>query len=462
MENWKWGIDSSEKIQQKIAKKLKNWEEFVAKKQIEQDKQELMNCPCIKRGILRLSTVDSNSRFTEQSTLSDAREFCDPETASRSTLNYSASQNLAMPRFWIAARYTNDYLLEKDELLLSSTIQRISHPLLKNGDLTFQEIQSDPRVKWDENRRIRQHLYHASKVEVDCKIILVELILTVVWLIDYPRLPISELHLGKFPDLVEVQSWRVNFKTEVCSKSADPHLTVHWITEVEIAKSIEELLTSRSILGRNDFTDYDMLDATIASALKRLLNTQIHFRKRVSVEEQRAQKYDRFQRGRQIAYMIYEHFRSTGAHDAAEGLSDLFTQSLQNDDVQDSDVPWDQAQESASDMPSDAILEGLYKSKITEFCSTPDCICIVWSRNGSKQWKAELLHILMTVVKNHLFRWWDMETSGFRAMLWNEDQSPRVKKERKRSLRGKWESVFSWRHMDNVQKKTHVVSVMTD
>ena len=28
---------------QEIAKKLKNWEEFVAKEQIEQDQQELMN-----------------------------------------------------------------------------------------------------------------------------------------------------------------------------------------------------------------------------------------------------------------------------------------------------------------------------------------------------------------------------------------------------------------------------------
>ena len=54
MENWKWGMDSSEKIKQKIAKKLKNWGEFVAKKQIERDKQELMSCQCIKRGILRL------------------------------------------------------------------------------------------------------------------------------------------------------------------------------------------------------------------------------------------------------------------------------------------------------------------------------------------------------------------------------------------------------------------------
>ena len=34
----------------------------------------------------------------------------------------------------------------------------------------------------------------------------------------------------------------------------------------------------------------------------------MHFRERVSVEEQRAQKDDRFLRGRQIAYIIYEYF----------------------------------------------------------------------------------------------------------------------------------------------------------
>ena len=48
-------------------------------------------------------------------------------------------------------------------------------------------------------------------------------------MLDYPRFPIAELHLGKFPDSLEFQSWKVNFKTEVCSKSADPRLTVPWI-----------------------------------------------------------------------------------------------------------------------------------------------------------------------------------------------------------------------------------------
>ena len=137
---------------------------------------------------------------------------------------------------------------------------------------------------------------------------------------DYLRFPISELHVGKFPDSMEFQIWNVNFKNEFCSKTADSHLTMRWIKEVEIAKSIDDLMTSRSIAGRRDFPDFDMLDAMVASAMKKLLKTQIHFRKRVSVEEQRAQKHDRFLRGRQIAYMIFEHFRATGAYEAVQGL----------------------------------------------------------------------------------------------------------------------------------------------
>ena len=46
-------------------------------------------------------------------------------------------------------------------------------------------------------------------------------------MMDYQRFHISEMHLGKFPDSVEFQSWKANFKTEVCSKTAGPHLTMH-------------------------------------------------------------------------------------------------------------------------------------------------------------------------------------------------------------------------------------------
>ena len=46
--------------------------------------------------------------------------------------------------------------------------------------------------------------------------------------------------------------------------------------------------------------------------------------------------------------------------------------------------------------------------------------------------------------------------------MWKVEQSLKVKKERKPTLKRKWESVFSGTHMDNVHKETHVVSVMTD
>ena len=94
---------------------------------------------------------------------------------------------------------------------------------------------------------------------------------------------------------------------------------------------------------KKDVLDFGMLDAMIASALRKLLNTQSTFRKRVSVEEQRAHNTDRFLRGRQIAYMDDEYVRAIGAYEAVQGLADLVTMTLQIDDVQDFDDRWDQA-----------------------------------------------------------------------------------------------------------------------
>ena len=49
--------------------------------------------------------------------------------------------------------------------------------------------------------------------------------------------------------------------------------------------------------------------------------------------------------------MIYDLLRASGAHDAAQDLSDLFNVSLQGDDIQDFDSRWEQAPLSASEIP---------------------------------------------------------------------------------------------------------------
>ena len=67
-----------------------------------------------------------------------------------------------------------------------------------------------------------------------------------------------------------------------------------------------------------------------------------------------------------MAYMIYEHFRATGAHEAVQGLRDLFHIRSQNDDVEEFDVRWDQALLSASETQTEMVLEGLYMSKVQD------------------------------------------------------------------------------------------------
>ena len=48
----------------------------------------------------------------------------------------------------------------------------------------------------------------------------------------------------------------------------------------------------------------------MAAELKRRYDKYPHFLKRIRVEEQRAQKENQFLRGSQIAYLIFEYFRS--------------------------------------------------------------------------------------------------------------------------------------------------------
>ena len=106
-----------------------------------------------------------------------------------------------------------------------------------------------------------------------------------------------------------------------------------WIKEVELVDSVDDLKSSCSVRGIQ-MPDFDVLDAKIASALNRIIHNT-RFKRRVSLEEQKTQKEDRFLRGRQIAYLIYEYFRVTGANDSVENYAGLFTVVLRNDDIEE-------------------------------------------------------------------------------------------------------------------------------
>ena len=102
---------------QENAKKLNNWEEYVAKKLSKRDKQEVnelsvqqrRNPTTVSQMMAQIQDLQNKVNF-----LSGAREFYDPESGEqlwsdpRSWSNFydSEFQNFAALRLWIAAKYT--------------------------------------------------------------------------------------------------------------------------------------------------------------------------------------------------------------------------------------------------------------------------------------------------------------------------------------------------------------------
>ena len=96
---------------------------------------------------------------------------------------------------------------------------------------------------------------------------------------------------------------------------------MQWIKEVEMVDSVDDIMSSSSI-REIQMPNSEVLVARIASALNKIIHNTL-FKRRISLEEQKAQKQDRFLRGRQIAYLIYEYF-----HDSVENYADLITIAL--------------------------------------------------------------------------------------------------------------------------------------
>ena len=134
---------------------------------------------------------------------------------------------------------------------------------------------------------------------------------------------------------------------------------------MELVDSVDDLRSSSSIRSI-PMPDFEVFDARIASALNKIIHNS-HFKRKISLEDQKALKEDRFLRGRQIAYLIYEQFRVTGTDSSVENYTDMFTIALRNDDIQEFDSKWDGILLSMTKIPPDDILEGLYKLRVREF-----------------------------------------------------------------------------------------------
>ena len=145
------------------------------------------------------SNGGSDSGFTERSKFfvrckiilrSWIRDQLWSDPRSWSNFYDSEFQDLATLRFWVAAKYTEVYGYYGKRFWTATCSRRItfdSLPQFKefgifiSGFETWYFRDSKEGEKWRGNRWIRRLNHLTSKVEVECFIILVDLILTVVW-----------------------------------------------------------------------------------------------------------------------------------------------------------------------------------------------------------------------------------------------------------------------------------------
>ena len=275
-------------------------------------------------------------------------------------------------------------------------------------------------VYWKENTRIVRYRHHVLPRSVRLGIFLLmqnEFILKILWLSCRGfrfRNCISENSLT----LRAFQCWKTNFKTEICSCSGCLILEMLWIKETEVAKSVDDLMTSQSI-GGHIIPNVEMIDAQIASALKRNITSQ-HFRRRNNVEVQHAQKQIRFC-SRKI-----------------DCLHDLSV-SLQGDYIQDFDTKWDQTPLAASETPKENVLESLYKMRIREPVQL-QTVLSMYEQENDRDRALPSCHRLKTMVRRHIDQTWQVRNGKMSA------------------LRGNQENTISGNQMDSVQEKTLAVS----
>ena len=119
------------------------------------------------------------------------------------------------------------------------------------------------------------------------------------------RQQIPEHQFDKFPTPSSFVYWKIRFKSQVTTCSDFPLEATLWTKEVEMGDSVNDIFKSLRSIASKNFPNFEMLDAKIASALNKIIQNS-HFKKKVSLEEQEAQKEDRILRGRKIAFIIYD------------------------------------------------------------------------------------------------------------------------------------------------------------
>jgi len=188
------------------------------------------------------------------------------------------------------------------------------------------------------------------------------------------------------------RGWRLAFKKKVAGSSRFPQKAFIWISQIEKAKSIEEL--------END-EDFETLNAKIAAGLSSIIHGELE--RQINIIEEQMALIGKMMNGRQIAWMIYKHYKVSEIEGALLSFEDLLHVSLKGDNVRAFVNEWEAVIIALKPIPEENVLESLFRRQLEASSQLKETMAL-YNLGITQRGEERSYQRLMSMAKTHLER----------------------------------------------------------
>ena len=172
---------------------------------------------------------------------------------------------------------------------------------------------------------------------------------------DKPKVKEADtIKIPAFPLAETYRNWRIKTREAVVAASTDPDSAFKWISD-----SWKEEQTLEAL---RKVAPFATLDAKLLSALTNIITGD--FARKVDTFKETEATAGRIVRGRQVLFMLHDHFSTNIKHGATYALQVLFSVQLRGENLKSFISNWDQVLAGIVQTPDVSVLETLFYKQV--------------------------------------------------------------------------------------------------
>ena len=154
----------------------------------------------------------------------------------------------------------------------------------------------------------------------------------------------------------------MSFRRIVCSASTKPAAALEWISEIDEATSIDQL-SSSVFVHKGSSINFETLDSKVAAGIMSIMHGDL--KRRISMRDELHQiMHKRMLTGRQVAFLMFQHFQICDMEHSMLEFNDLLGLELRGDNLRAFDTAWDDTLLGMKELPEEKYLENLYRKQV--------------------------------------------------------------------------------------------------